>query len=98
MEGRASREPALSEVEGSSRADARRSTSPLSHLSRVPDVAGCQPVITFTPGCLRMRLIVDIHIEVVAKRKAEAIGENVVVTAHVGREDGFTRPTGASVG
>src|SRR6266404_505572 len=89
------------EVESNSLAQAYFSpprVSPLAQLPRVPDVARCEPVITFTPGCLRMRLIVDIHVKVVAKRKAEAIAENVVVTGHVGREDGFTRPTGASVG
>ena len=51
-------------------------------LSRVPNIAGCEPVVALTPRCLRMRPVVDIHIEVVAKRKAEAIREDVDIAGY----------------
>ena len=68
-------------------------------LARVPNIAGREPIEAFTPSYLRMRLAVDIHIEVIAKRKAETLGgeEDVTVATHEGREHRLARPCGAAV-
>src|SRR5437667_11861843 len=40
-------------------------------LARVPNIAGREPIEAFTPSYLRVRLAVDIHIEVVAEWESE---------------------------
>ncbi len=68
-------------------------------LARVPNIAGREPIEAFTLSYLRVRLAVDIHIEVIAKRKAETLGgeEDITVAAHEGREHRLARPFGAAV-
>ena len=59
-------------------------------LARVPDIARCEPVEAFTPGYLRMRLAVDIHVEVVAKWEPEAICNNVTIAGYKAGEHCLT--------
>ena len=66
-------------------------------LTCVPDFAGREPVVTLAPGGLRVRLVVDVHIEVVAEGEAEAIGQDVAIARDVGREHGLARPTCAAI-
>src|SRR5712692_8556033 len=54
---------------------------PLS-LARVPDIARCEPVVALTPRCLCMRLVIDIHVEIVAERESETIVGDVAVARY----------------
>jgi hypothetical protein len=47
---------------------------------------------------LSVRLVVNIHIEVVAKRETKAINEDVCITSDERREHRLPRPRGATVG
>src|ERR1700756_3072018 len=49
-----------------------RSAGDLAQLACVPDIPRGQPIVTFAPSSLGVRLIIDVHIEVVAEREAEA--------------------------
>src|SRR6266567_6795857 len=69
----------------------------LMQLTCVPDVPGREPVVSLAPGSLGVRLVVDVHIEVVAEGEAETIGKDVAIARDVGREHGLTRPTGAAI-
>src|SRR5439155_20954598 len=62
-------------------------------LVRVPDIAGSEPVVALAPCCLRIRLVVDIHVEVVAKRESEAICEDVAIVSYKAGEHRLARPT-----
>ena len=49
----------------------RLTNASLLALARVPNIAGREPIEAFTPSYLRVRLAVDIHIEVVAEWESE---------------------------
>src|SRR5256886_17055540 len=55
-------------------------------------------VQSFAPYCLGLAAAVDVHFEVVAERKAEAVTLDVAVCGKVGGELCFARPGRAAVG
>src|SRR5215470_2175993 len=63
----------------------------LTQLTCIPNVSGGEPIVTLRPRNLGVRLVVNVHIEVIAKRKPKAIGENVVVPSDKARQHGFVR-------
>src|SRR5207249_1895141 len=64
----------------------------------VPDRTRSVVVQSFAPYCLGLAAAVDVHFEVVAERKAEAVTLDVAVCGKVGGELCFARPGRAAVG
>src|SRR5436190_17970688 len=69
----------------------------LPQLPRIPHIPRREPIVSFAPSYLRMRLVVDVHIEIVAERETETIGENVVVSGNKTRQNGFSGPRRPSI-
>src|SRR5215211_5653871 len=58
----------------------------------VPDRAGCVIIQGLSKDEMIYALFIDVHFVVITKRKAEAISEDIAVTAHVRGQVNFAAP------